>query len=204
MVVVCCCIQPNGIGNAAWRCINLGITRINIQAAIVVQIAYCEGFDFIVVEKTAHFSEGLIAIVLKNMVQGSGNDDVYPAIVVEIAENTLNRQPGYIQPAGSGNVGKDPGAVVDQQHAGHIMVGNETIHIAVVVNIAEISRPGLGADFQVGCCCCFSVVACAVIDIKRIDPARIFRVVHPLAAFGDVEVEVAIIVNIRPNAAVIT
>ena len=39
---------------------------------------------------------------------------------------------------------------------------------------------------------------------KLVDAAAVIRVVHTLATFGNVEVEVAVIVKISPNAAVIT
>ena len=84
------------------------------------------------------------------------------------------------------------------------MVGNKTVEIAVVVDVAEISRPALRADTKPGCIVdILRVSAVSIVQKQLVDPARIGRVGHALAAFGNIQVRQSVVVYIAPDRAVI-
>ena len=196
-------IEPQHVVDIAGGGINLGVASVNVQPAIVVEVADGKGFDPVVVEKAGDFGKSFIAIIAKKVVAGASHQQIDEAIVVKIAHDGLDGQPLYDDAAGSGNISKDPAAVVFQQHAGLVVVGDKAIQIAVVVDIHKFGRPGLSADFEVVICGHLGEIAVAIIDEEGVDAAGVGGVIDALAAFGDVEVEVAIVVKIGPNAAVI-
>ena len=128
------------------------------------------------------------------------NEEVNPAVVVKIAEYPLNGQTRNLNAGSLCDVGKYTRAVVFQQLRSNIVVGHNAIKIAVIVNISKICRPALCADAQAGGIGnILGVGAVAVVEEQLIDPARIVGVIDALPALGNVEIEVAIVVNVRLN-----
>ena len=134
---------------------------------------------------------------------GTADQNIHKTIVVEIPHDALYGQSLYHNAGRCGNIREDPLSIIDEQLAGHIVIGDEAVHISVVVNIAKISSPRLGADFEVSFCSTLAKLAAAIIDIEGIDSARILRIVDPLPALGNVKIHVAIIVDISPYTAII-
>ena len=196
-------IQPQHIVNIARGSVYLRIAPVNIQESVVVEIADGIGFHPVVVEKARNLGEGFVAIVVEKVMPRAGHYNIYEAVVIEIAHDALQGQAHDGNSAGAGNIGKVPRAVILQQHAGYIVIGDEAIVVAIVVDILKVGSPGLSPDLQVEGVRHFGEVPGAVIDKQSVDAAGVGRIVDALPALGDVEVNVAIVIEIRPDTAIV-
>jgi len=114
VVILLGIIEPDDIRNIAGGSVDLGIAAIDIEFAIVVEVAYGVGFHLLGAEGLqAIIGEGAVTVVAIKMVPGAGHDDIEPAVVVEIAEDALNGEALNGDTTAGGNIGENTGAIIE-------------------------------------------------------------------------------------------
>ena len=204
-VIVVGRVQPQAIGEVGVAIhVAITVTRVHVLETIGVEIAEGEAEDLLAGgEQVGHFREGAITISGEEMF-GAAGEDVEEAIVVHVLHLGLQEEAGgVLEAAACGDVGEVAGAVVLEQHKRATVRGAEGIEVAIVVDIAEVGCPHLlvvlhavGGGF-------ITVVAVAIVHEEAVPAAAVVRVVHTLATVADVQIDVAIVVEISGCAAVV-
>ena len=83
------------------------------------------------------------------------------------------------------------------------MVGHGEVHVAIVVDVAEVRRPALLEEDEAAVGRLFGPPSLAVIDPELVDATRVLRVTDELSALGDVQIDVAIAVEVAEHGAVV-
>ena len=94
-------------------------------------------------------------------------------------------------------------AVVLEQEQGRAVVGHGEVHVAIVVDVTEVCRPALLKEHEPTVGGLFGPAALAIVDPELVDAARVLRIAHELAALGDVQVDVAIAVEITEHRPIV-
>ena len=187
-----------------WTHVTVSVARIHIDLTVAVDVSRRKAVHGVPIwEHVGHVRERLVAVVLEIGVRPTAVDQIDVPVVVKVFEFGLQKEARHLKPAARRDVCEIPRAVVFKEQQRCAVVGHETIEIAVVVDVRKICRPALLKKHQTPCGCLFRVIPISIIDPKLIHPARVLRVIHKLATLGDVQVEIAVAVKVRPHRTVV-
>ena len=106
-------VQPGG--DRSWRIVNLRIAGINIDKAILVQVAHGTRFDLVSGKQICAQRERPIAVVEIELVLRADQQQINPAVIVKVAERYLNDRKVLIDSAQSRHVGEGSITIVPHQ-----------------------------------------------------------------------------------------
>ena len=205
MLVGVAFVQPQDIVVAiVCADVAVSVARVQIHLTVAVDIACGKAVHRVAVgEHVGHLGEGLVSIVVEIGMNPSAVDEVHVAVVVKVLHFGLEKEACDFQAAALGDVRELACAVVLKQEQGRAVVGDQTIKVSIVVHVCKVCRPALLKKDQSPRRSFLRVIALAVVDPQLIDPARVLWIVDELAALGDVEVQITVPVEVRPNGAIV-
>ena len=205
MLVGVAFVQPQDIV-VAIVCgdVAVSVARVQIHLTVAVDIACGKAVHRVAVgEHVGHLGEGLVSVVVEIGMNPSTVNEVHVAVVVKVLHFGLEEEACDFKATALGDVRELARAVVLKQEQGRAVVGDQTIEVSIVVHVCKVCRPALLKKDQTPSCSFLRVIALPVVDPQLIDPARVLGVIDSLAALGNVEVQIPVPVEIRPNGAVV-
>ena len=204
-MVIVAVVHPKHVRIAVVRAdVAVSVARVHVDLTVPIEVPKREAVHRVVVgERIGHVGEGLVSVVVVVPVRPPRVDEVDKTVVVEVLHFGLQEESRDFETTAGRDVVEVAVAVVLHEVQRRAVVSDEAIEVTVVVDVCKVHRPALLIKDEAARQRFFCPAAVAVIHPELVDTTGILGVVDKLAALGNEQIEVTVVVEITPHRAVI-